>query len=262
MVYRARRRRDPPTDRCWNAIWNLPVHAVGVVARRAVHRSFLRLRVRPAELVAMTTSPTASRRRVGLLAGTLDLARRVALSLNAHGKVPIFFSPSFLRQPEAFPPFWLRSCSRRSKAPTTCSTTNSSARARERAACCELGVPMGVHTYLNSPTLSRRPSSSYRSRLVLLRLHRLARRRLEVVAFDRLGAASAARRGGIRRLRDAAASRAADDVAVRGDGRLYNKSTHTVKVLSARRCSGPAALYAPGPCSGSWRGRTATVAKP
>lgn len=121
---------NPPTDKCWNPIWN--------VANESMRDFFIEHVIAP--LVAAPPGiidgvffdcfnfayqlPTPWGRRAtnipnctagaggsgceALLEGSIDLARRIAVALNAAGKVPIFSNPaSFVNPHGAHAPFWL-----------------------------------------------------------------------------------------------------------------------------------------------------------
>ena len=119
---------NPPTDHCWNPIWK--------VAKPEV-RDFIVDKIIPQYTAAATAKaidgvffdcfnyaydmPTPWNRHAtnvpnctsvggegceALLSGTLDLARRIAVALNAHGVVPMFSNPASFANP-TMAPIWL-----------------------------------------------------------------------------------------------------------------------------------------------------------
>ena len=120
---------NPPTFKCWNPIWN--------VANASMRDFFIEHVIAPLAAAPPTmvdgvffdcfneayNMPTPWNRRAtnipncttgtggsgceALLAGTIDLARRVALTLNAGGKTPMFSNVGSFVNPKAGAPFWL-----------------------------------------------------------------------------------------------------------------------------------------------------------
>jgi hypothetical protein len=119
--------RDPPTDKCWNPIWN--------VANGKARDFFIERIIGPLAAAPMIDGvffdcfnmayqlPTPWNRKAinipncstpdggpgceALLEGTIELALRVAQALNARGKVPIFSNVGSFANPHPGKPFWL-----------------------------------------------------------------------------------------------------------------------------------------------------------
>ena len=181
--------RDPPTDRCWNAIWNL--------GNESMRDFFINRIIAPLAQAPFidgvffdcfnfaydlpspwsrhaTNVPNCTQAGgagcEALLAGTLDLARRVALSLNAHGKVPIFSNPASFANPKPHAPFWLDEARLLKALEGTdylfnyefvrAEQLSSSGQLPNLLQESKLGVPMGVHTYLNSATEDPTPHAA------------------------------------------------------------------------------------------------------
>jgi len=171
---------NPPTDRCWNPIWN--------VANASALDFFIERIIRPLADAPMIDGvffdcfnfayqlPTPWNRRAvnvancttaggdgceALLAGTIDLARRIAVALNSAGKVPIFSNPaSFENHDKA--PIWLDEARLLAGLNGTTFMFNYEfMRAEQMQSSGQLanmleeslrGVPAGVHTYLKNST--------------------------------------------------------------------------------------------------------------
>mmetsp|Transcript_23666 Transcript_23666/g.54190 ORF Transcript_23666/g.54190 Transcript_23666/m.54190 type:complete len:414 (+) Transcript_23666:3-1244(+) len=170
---------NPPTDRCWNPIWN--------VANSSMRDYFIEHIIQPLAAAPMIDGvffdcfnyayslPTPWNRRAvnvpnctpaggagceALLEGTIALARRVALALNARGKVPIFSNPaSFTRSGEAI---WLDEARLVAGLAGTQYLFNYEFMRAEKLAAtgqlanmireAQLGVPVGVHVYYKNAT--------------------------------------------------------------------------------------------------------------
>lgn len=174
---------DPPTDKCWNAIWN--------VANASMRDYYIEEIIQPlANAPAVdgvffdcfnfayqmpspwnrhaTNIPNCTSSGgpgcAALLNGTLDLARRIALSLNAEGKVPMFSNPASFTNPNNAP-IWLDEARLVKALEGTSYQFNYEFMRAESVSDpkkmdvlsnmlkeSELGVPAGVHTYLRSST--------------------------------------------------------------------------------------------------------------
>jgi hypothetical protein len=170
---------NPPTDRCWNPIWN--------VANGSVREFFIKRIIAPLAAAPMIDGvffdcfnyayqlPTPWNRKAtnvpnctvpdggpgceALLVGTIALARGVASALNAAGKVPIFSNVGTFANPRPGKPFWLDEARLLKGLEGTRFMFNYEfMRAEQVASSGQLpnlleessrGVPMGVHTYLN-----------------------------------------------------------------------------------------------------------------
>lgn len=171
---------DPPTDHCWNPIWNVANSSmrdffiesiIGPLARApAIDGVFFdcfnfayQLPMpwgrKAVNVPGCTTAGGAGCE--ALLQGTLDLARRVALALNAAGKVAMFSNPASFNNTQNAP-IWLDEA-RLVKAleGTDYQFNYEFMRAEQMASSgqlanmlqeSEMGIPAGVHTYLNNMT--------------------------------------------------------------------------------------------------------------
>ena len=178
---------NPPTDHCWNPIWN--------VANASMRDFFIDKLIQPladapfidgvffdcfnfayqlptpwnrrATNIPNCTQPSGGPGCEALLEGTIDLARRIALALNAAGKVPIFSNPASFANPTPGAPFWLDEARLLKGLEGTSYMFNYEyVRAEELASSGQLpnmleestrGVPMGVHTYLKNLTEDASP---------------------------------------------------------------------------------------------------------
>ena len=171
---------NPPTDHCWNPIWNLgnsqvrdffverivPQYAASPHIDGVFFDCFNFAYDMPSPWNRHATNIPNCTSAGGpgceaLLNGTLDLARRVAVALNEAGKVPMFSNPASFANAAAAP-IWLDEqrlvdALRGTKyqfnyeffrAEQTSKDHTLPNLLRESA----LGVPVGVHTYLKNST--------------------------------------------------------------------------------------------------------------
>jgi len=171
---------NPPTDHCWNPIWNL--------ANESMRDFFIDKLVTPlAEAPTIdgvfydcfnfayqlpdpwgrkaTNIPNCTTAGgpgcEALLNGTIDLARRIAVKLNAGGKVAMFSNPATFANPTKAP-IWLDEQRLVDGLKGTSYQFNYEFFRAEQAATdfqlpnllkeSNLGVPIGMHTYLNNMT--------------------------------------------------------------------------------------------------------------
>jgi len=171
---------NPPTDHCWNPIWN--------VANDSMRDFYIEKIITPLALAPSIDGvffdcfnfayqmPSPWNRRAtnipnctsaggegceALLQGTLDLARRVALKLNAGGKVAMFSNPASFKNTQKAP-IWLDEARLVEALQGTDYQINYEfMRAEQMASSGQLGnmleessrgIPAGVHTYLHNAT--------------------------------------------------------------------------------------------------------------
>eukprot|EP00729_Bicosta_minor_P018500 gene18500-9830_t len=137
---------NPPTDHCWNPIWNLLVTPLAEAP--TIDGVFYD---------CFNFAPGCE----ALLNGTIDLARRIAVKLNAGGKVAMFSNPATFANPTKAP-IWLDEQRLVDGLKGTSYQFNYEFFRAEQAATdfqlpnllkeSNLGVPIGMHTYLNNMT--------------------------------------------------------------------------------------------------------------
>ncbi len=171
---------NPPTDRCWNPIWN--------VANLSAREFFVDKIITPLAIAPMIDGvffdcfnfaygmPSPWNRRAtnipdcvpgqggagceALLNGTIDLARAIAIKLNTHQKLPMFSNPASFANPNPGKPFWLNE-SRLIEALDgldyqfnyefmRAENLASSGQRDNMLEESQLGVSAGVHTYLKN----------------------------------------------------------------------------------------------------------------
>jgi len=171
---------DPPTDRCWNPIWNVANESmrdffIEKIIPPLAHAPFIdgvffdcfnfayQLPTpwnRQAINIPNCTNSEGGAGCEALLEGTIDLARRITVALNAAGKVPLFSNVGTFASPTPPSDFWLDE-SRLLKAldGLEYQLNYEYVRAEEMASSGQLAnmleesklkVPVCVHTYLQS----------------------------------------------------------------------------------------------------------------